>query len=60
MSQQKVDRYKKDKANRKSIIRKQKIKNLSLENRGHAIWPLWYLGSGIRLYKTGSQPAEIM
>jgi len=62
MSQQKVDRYKKDKANRKSIIRKQKIKNFLWKAAGIAILAALVIWLGYSGYtkRAASQPRSVV
>lgn len=58
MSQEKVDRYKKEKANRKQIIKKQKMKNYLL-NTSVAVVALVLVGwigfSAFHVYQDGQE-----
>jgi len=62
MSQQKVERYKKDKANRKSIIRKQKVRNFLWKAAGVAILAALVIWLGYSGYskRAASQPRSVV
>lgn len=60
MSQQKVDRYKKEKANRKKIMKQEKIKSIAARTAGAIVCIAligWIGYSGYNLWES-SQPAK--